>query len=91
MEKSIATAWQQRRIRTERKLEAMETHLRALAPLEVLKRGYSITRLADDGSVIRSVQQLAGGQVRRVLLTQFADGSIESITRDPRQRGLFES
>jgi exodeoxyribonuclease VII large subunit len=91
MEKSIATAWQQRRIRTERKLEAMETHLRALAPLEVLKRGYSITRLADDGSVIRSVQQLAGGQVRRVLVTQFADGSIESITRDPRQRGLFET
>ena len=51
--------------------------LAALSPEAVLKRGYSITRLAD-GTVVRSARQLAVGSAAEVV---FAEGSAEVDVR----------
>jgi exodeoxyribonuclease VII large subunit len=52
-----------------------ERHLAAIDPHGVLRRGYSLTMLAD-GSVVRTVNQVRGGEH---LVTRVADGSIDSV------------
>ena len=69
-------ALQRRRLQ----VAALERQLRALSPVAVLERGYSLTRTAD-GTLVRSVQQVAAGARLR---TQVADGVIESVV-DGRQ------
>ena len=68
------------------RLEAMERELRALSPDSVLRRGFSMTTLKKDGVVLRSAQQVKGGEK---LITRLADGTIESVAEDPRQPKLF--
>lgn len=76
------------RIALERqRLEGLARELVLISPIEVLKRGYSITRDKKTGKVIRSVADIHGGER---LLTRVADGTIESIADDPRQPRLFE-
>ena len=73
--------------RLRERVEALAGHLQAIGPQQVLARGYSITTLKKDGHVLRSPDQLTGGEV---LVTRLADGSVESVARDPKQPGLFE-
>lgn len=68
-------------------VEALASHLQAIGPQQVLARGYSITTLKKGGQVVRSPDQLSGGEI---LVTRLADGSIESVARDPKQPSLFE-
>ena len=68
------------------RVEAMERELRALSPDSVLKRGFSMTTLKKDGRVVRSANQIKGGEK---LVTRLADGSIESLADDPKQPKLF--
>jgi len=52
----------------------LEMQLRALSPLAVLLRGYSVTRLAD-GCILNRAAQVRPGDA---LVTQLADGSVTS-------------
>ena len=58
----------------ERHLAGIEARVRALDPVNVLARGWSITRAAD-GRVVRSPDDVAAGDV---LTTQLAAGSLRS-------------
>ncbi|HEX8524556.1 MAG TPA: exodeoxyribonuclease VII large subunit [Tepidisphaeraceae bacterium] len=69
------------------KLDAMGRQLNAVSPLAVLKRGYSVTMLKKDNTVLRSTSQLKGGEK---LITRVANGQFESVAEDPRQPKLFE-
>lgn len=57
------------------RLAAQAAQLETLSPLNVLARGYSLTRRADDGSVVRSPDQTQPGDV---LLTRLQHGTIRS-------------
>jgi len=55
------------------KIETLSETLRLLDPVELLKRGYSIT--SNSKGIIKSVKQVKSGEK---LITQFKDGKIES-------------
>ena len=74
-------------LRRRARLEALQGRLIALAPSEVLKRGYSITTLKKSGSIVRTARQLKPNDR---ILTRLADGTSESIVQDTKQMGLFE-
>ena len=69
------------------RLAARFDAIEARNPTHVLRRGYSLTRDAKTGDVIRSVEQVRDG-VR--IVTQVADGEFRSTADDPRQPRLFE-
>ena len=52
----------------------LQSQLKALSPLAILDRGFSITRRVD-GAIIRSVDQVAAGEA---LVTRVSKGEIES-------------
>jgi len=58
----------------QREIDAAETRLALLDPVNLLRRGWSITRAAD-GSVLRSVRGVGPGEL---ITTQIADGSLSS-------------
>ncbi len=60
--------------RDQQQLTRLESQLRMLNPLGVLRRGYSLTR-KPDGTVVRSVDTVGIGES---LVTQFADGKVVS-------------
>ena len=69
---------------------ALEQRLRALSPLAVLGRGYSLTS-TEDGAVVRST---AGVRVGDRVTTRLADGGhldsrVETV-RAPREDGAKE-
>lgn len=69
---------------------ALERRTQAIAlcnPKAVLGRGYSITRDAKTGQIIRSTQQVRPAQRVR---TELADGDFASTTDGPRQQTLFD-
>ncbi|MFA7256873.1 MAG: exodeoxyribonuclease VII large subunit [Kiritimatiellales bacterium] len=59
-------------------LKRLEFQLRALNPLAVLDRGYSLTQTAD-GNVVRDAAQLKKGEVMR---TRFAKGTVVSEVKE---------
>lgn len=59
-------------------IRRLSTQLRALSPLAVLDRGYSVTR-DKDGNILSSVEGIKTGEL---LDTQFAKGSIESEVKE---------
>ncbi len=61
--------------RRQQQVAALQRQLRAVSPVAVLERGYSLTRTAD-GKLIKSVQQVSAGERLR---TQVADGAFESV------------
>jgi len=67
----------------DRRLTALEAHLRALSPLATLERGYAIVHTEKGNSLVRSVRQLATGVT---IQTRFADGGaqsrVESVSRE---------
>lgn len=68
------------------RMDSLEKQLVALNPTGVLSRGYSITSLKKGGQIVRDASQVKGGDV---IVTQFADGKVESVARDPKQPELF--
>lgn len=69
-----------------RTVDLLEKQLAALNPHGVLARGYSITSIKKTGAIVRHANQVKAGEV---LTTQFDDGTIESVARDPKQPELF--
>jgi len=66
----------ERKVESDRqKLRRLESQLRMLNPLEVLGRGYSLTRKMD-GTLVRSTESVKKGEV---IVTQLADGNVVSI------------
>jgi exodeoxyribonuclease VII large subunit len=67
----------------DRRLTALEAHLRALSPLATLERGYAIVHTEKGKSLVRSARQLAAGVT---IQTRFADGAaqsrVESVSRE---------
>lgn len=55
-------------------VQRLELQLRALSPLAVLQRGYSVTRL-EDGTILRDVENAKSGEV---LCTRVAKGEVRS-------------
>lgn len=65
-------------------VKRLEMQLRALSPLAVLQRGYSVTRLAD-GRLVGRADQVCDGDG---LVTQLADGVVNStVTAVERRKG----
>ncbi|HWB53250.1 MAG TPA: exodeoxyribonuclease VII large subunit [Tepidisphaeraceae bacterium] len=73
--------------RRRQKIEALGGHLSAIAPEQVLRRGYSITRIKKTGKIIRAADNVRAGDR---LMTQLSDGEIESTVADAKQPELFE-
>jgi exodeoxyribonuclease VII large subunit len=71
----------------EQRIASLQRHLDAISPQSVLKRGYTITTRKKDGAIIRSSKDPRVGER---ILTQFADGTVESIVEDQKQLPLFE-
>ena len=57
------------------RLEAMVSRLESLSPLAVLARGYSVTKRLDDGSIVRSADQVSPGDR---IETRLAAGRVVS-------------
>jgi exodeoxyribonuclease VII large subunit len=68
-------------------LESLHKQLEAVNPRAVLRRGYSITLRKRDGAVVRKPSDVKPGDR---LVTQIADGQVESTVEDARQLALFE-
>jgi len=58
---------------------SLAARLESLSPLAVLGRGYSLTRRADDGRLVRDAGELAAGDV---IMTRFARGEAMSRIQD---------
>jgi exodeoxyribonuclease VII large subunit len=69
------------------RVEAMEKQLEALSPRRVLERGYSVTIHKKRGAPVRSASELRPGDR---IISQFAEGSVESTVDDANQPRLFE-
>jgi len=68
------------------RLDALQAHLNAVGPEQVLLRGYTITTTRKNGVPMRSAADAKLGQT---LVTRFADGEVESIVADPKKPTLF--
>jgi exodeoxyribonuclease VII large subunit len=64
----------------QQRVTSLESLLNAYNPINVLKRGYSITTVKKTGQVIRSSKNFEGGEV---ILTRLPDGTIESVIEHP--------
>lgn len=71
--RTMARNAQQRRLR----LDGLGNELEAVGPVGVLRRGFSCT-LAEDGSLVRSVDDVAAGQALRTRVVDGAFGSVVS-------------
>lgn len=70
-----------------RLLAARRRALDGYNPVGVLRRGYSITRDAKTGAILRTTAAIRDGQR---IDTQLADGTFRSTADDPRQGNLFD-
>lgn len=64
-------------------LKRLNAQLLALSPLSVLKRGYSVTRLAD-GTVVNRAGQIRDGVQ---LVTQLSEGKVTSVVESVEPKG----
>jgi exodeoxyribonuclease VII large subunit len=64
--------------RARRQLDALTGHLESLSPLNVLARGYSLTRTIPEKKVIRSIEQATIGNTVEIVLT---DGRLQAEVR----------
>lgn len=63
----------------ERQLTGIETQVRAFDPERTLARGWSITRRAGDGTLVRSADDVSAGDD---LMTTLADGAVVSTVTE---------
>ncbi|MCC6360688.1 MAG: exodeoxyribonuclease VII large subunit [Phycisphaerales bacterium] len=68
------------------RLVARQQRIEAANPRSILRRGFSITRDAKTGAVLRTILGLREGQRVRV---ELADGEFAARAEDPRQGRLF--
>jgi exodeoxyribonuclease VII large subunit len=73
-EQRIASAMQRGLFERRARLDRLETQLKALSPLSVLERGYSLA-FDSEGRLVRSVEQVHKDSI---LTTRVADGEITS-------------
>jgi exodeoxyribonuclease VII large subunit len=78
LQERIAGAFRAETSRYETQLADVTGRLQSLSPLSVLARGYSISRRADDASVIRSVRDV---KAEDALDTLLSDGRVISEVR----------
>ena len=64
--------------RARQKLDALTGRLESLSPLNVLARGYSLTRTVPDRQVVRSIAQIAVGAAVEIVL---ADGRAQAVVQ----------
>lgn len=74
--------------RSTERLEKTIHSVEAASPANILRRGYSLTRDARSGRVLRSIAEIRDGMT---VETELSDGSFKSIAEDPRQPRLFEA
>ena len=65
-----------------RQLDHLGKMLRLLSPLNVLERGYSITRETESGRIVGSVQEIEKGAS---LTTLVKDGELVSDVKETKQ------
>jgi exodeoxyribonuclease VII large subunit len=65
------------------RLAALAARLETLSPLNVLARGYSLTRTADDGSLVRDAAQVRPGDRLRTVLARGAVVCQVEATESP--------
>jgi exodeoxyribonuclease VII large subunit len=82
----LARALRQRLVLARQRVEAQAGRLGTLSPLNVLARGYSLTRKEADGSVVRGPEQVRPGDR---LVTTVQNGRIVSRAEGPVQAELF--
>jgi exodeoxyribonuclease VII large subunit len=75
LEARLGRAVQQRLVQARQRLEGQAARLEALSPLQVLQRGYSLTRREADQVVVRRRDQVRPGER---LVTTVGDGQIIS-------------
>jgi len=78
LQRSLRTAHRHAVRSARQRADALEHQLRAVDPLKVLERGFSVTQ-RDDGAMVRSTGDVTGGD--RVV-TRVVDGEFESIVAD---------
>jgi exodeoxyribonuclease VII large subunit len=83
LEQVVGEGLRRRRAR----IEALSAQLEAVNPLQVLRRGYTLTRLKKTGAIVASAAELHEGQG---IVTRFHDGEVESTVEDSSQPKLFE-
>jgi len=83
LEQVVGEGLRRRRAR----IEALSAQLEAVNPLQVLKRGYTLTRLKKTGVIVAGAGELHEGQG---IITRFHDGEVESTVEDASQPKLFE-
>jgi exodeoxyribonuclease VII large subunit len=82
----LERALRQRLVLAQQRVEAQAGRLETLSPLNVLARGYSLTRKEADGSVVRGPAQVQPGDR---LMTTVQNGRILSRVEGPVQAELF--
>lgn len=68
-------------------LNARAAQLEAIDPQAVVRRGYSITRLAGSRKIVRSTADIKD---HARIVIEVADGEFRATADDPRQPGLFD-
>jgi exodeoxyribonuclease VII large subunit len=76
----LARAVRQRQVLARQRVEAVAGRLETLSPLNVLARGYSLTRKEADGSVVRDPDQVRPGDR---LVTTVRNGRVHSRVETP--------
>ncbi len=71
----LGRAIDQRQARAQARLEALTAHLESLSPLNVLARGYSLTRHEDEHHLLRSATEVEPGDR---LVTRLHQGKVVS-------------
>jgi exodeoxyribonuclease VII large subunit len=82
----LGRALRQRLVLARQRVEAVAGRLETLSPLNVLARGYSLTRKEADGSVVRGPEQVRPGDR---LVTTVQNGTVLSRVEGPVQAELF--
>jgi exodeoxyribonuclease VII large subunit len=75
----LTRAIQQRLARSQHQIEATAARLGSLSPLNVLARGYSLTRKESDQSVVRRADQVRPGER---IITQLQSGRLVSCVEE---------
>ena len=75
LEVRMSTALQRTLVAQKHRLELMEKVIEGASPMQILQRGYSITRC--EGRVVRNAADLPEGSV---LTTELAEGVVKSVT-----------
>jgi exodeoxyribonuclease VII large subunit len=83
----LVSAGRQRLERQAARLDTLGAKLEALGPSAVLARGYSITRRADDGTVVTDWTQVRPGEAVEIALQRGALRATTEAAMPPAQEG----